>query len=122
MTAAYVSLVPLYLFRPDYLAVLVTGAVCFSIVFWIVYRTPFGRAMRAVAERPEAAQILERPLHEDHRRACGGAERRLLDEPPAGMGESDVLRLLDDVRRLRERGTTIFLIEHRTHHAVQRSR
>jgi branched-subunit amino acid ABC-type transport system permease component len=47
-----------FLIRPDYVAVLVTGAVCFAIVFWIVYGTPFGRAMRAVAERPEAAQIL----------------------------------------------------------------
>ena len=44
--------------RTDYLAVLVTGALCFAVVFWIVYRTRFGRAMRAVAERPEAAQIL----------------------------------------------------------------
>jgi branched-subunit amino acid ABC-type transport system permease component len=47
-----------FLVRTDYLAVLVAGAVCFAIVFWVIYRTPFGRAMRAVAERPEAAQIL----------------------------------------------------------------
>ena len=47
-----------FLVRPDYLAVLVAGAVCFAVVFWIVYRTAFGRAMRAVAERPDAAQIL----------------------------------------------------------------
>jgi branched-chain amino acid transport system permease protein len=47
-----------FLVRPDYLAVLIAGAVCFTIVFWIIHRTRFGRAMRAVAERPEAAQIL----------------------------------------------------------------
>jgi branched-subunit amino acid ABC-type transport system permease component len=47
-----------FLIRPDYLAVLVVGAVCFTVVFWIIHWTRFGRAMRAVAERPEAAQIL----------------------------------------------------------------
>jgi branched-chain amino acid transport system permease protein len=47
-----------FLIRPDYLAVLIAGALCFSVVFWIIHRTRFGRAMRAVAERPEAAQIL----------------------------------------------------------------
>ncbi|MGH7389744.1 MAG: branched-chain amino acid ABC transporter permease [Candidatus Rokuibacteriota bacterium] len=47
-----------FLVRPDYLAVLVVGAVCFALVFWIIHGTRFGRGMRAVAERPEAAQIL----------------------------------------------------------------
>jgi branched-subunit amino acid ABC-type transport system permease component len=47
-----------FLIRPDYVAVLVAGAVCFIAVFWIIHWTRFGRAMRAVAERPEAAQIL----------------------------------------------------------------
>jgi len=47
-----------FLIRPDYLAVLIVGAACFAIVFWIIHGTRFGRAMRAVAERPEAAQIL----------------------------------------------------------------
>jgi branched-subunit amino acid ABC-type transport system permease component len=47
-----------FLIRPDYLAVLVAGIVCFALIFLLIYRTGFGRAMRAVAERPEAAQIL----------------------------------------------------------------
>ncbi len=47
-----------FLIRPDYLAVLIVGAACFALVFWIIHGTRFGRAMRAVAERPEAAQIL----------------------------------------------------------------
>ncbi len=47
-----------FLVRADYLAVLVAGAVCFALVFWLIHGTRFGRAMRAVAERPEAAQIL----------------------------------------------------------------
>ncbi|MBI1846379.1 MAG: branched-chain amino acid ABC transporter permease [Candidatus Rokubacteria bacterium] len=47
-----------FLVRPDYLAVLVAGVLCFTLIFLLLYKTRLGRAMRAVAERPEAAQIL----------------------------------------------------------------
>ena len=47
-----------FLIRPDYLAILVVSVVSFSAIFYLLYRTRFGRAMRAVAERPDAAQIL----------------------------------------------------------------
>jgi branched-chain amino acid transport system permease protein len=47
-----------FLVRTDYLAVAVVGIVCFVAIFWIIHRTRLGLAMRAVAERPEAAQIL----------------------------------------------------------------
>ena len=47
-----------FLVRPDYVAVLVAGIACFALIFLLLYKTRFGRAMRAVAERPEAAQIL----------------------------------------------------------------
>jgi branched-subunit amino acid ABC-type transport system permease component len=47
-----------YLLRRDYLAVLIAGVLCFGLIFLLLYKTRFGRAMRAVAERPEAAQIL----------------------------------------------------------------
>ncbi|PYN94061.1 MAG: hypothetical protein DMD91_28805 [Candidatus Rokuibacteriota bacterium] len=47
-----------FLVRRDYLAVLVAGVICFALIFLLIYKTRFGRAMRAVAERPEAAQIL----------------------------------------------------------------
>jgi branched-chain amino acid transport system permease protein len=47
-----------FLVRPDYLAVLVAGVICFGLIFLLIYKTRFGLAMRAVAERPEAAQIL----------------------------------------------------------------
>ena len=47
-----------FLVRPDYVAVLVAGIACFALLFLLLYKTRFGRAMRAVAERPEAAQIL----------------------------------------------------------------
>ena len=36
----------------------------------------------------------------------------LLDEPAAGMGALELERLTQDIRRLRELGATIFLIEH----------
>ena len=36
----------------------------------------------------------------------------LLDEPAAGMSAAELGRLMADIRGLRERGTTIFLIEH----------
>ncbi len=36
----------------------------------------------------------------------------LLDEPAAGMSTDELGRLMADVRQLRSRGTTIFLIEH----------
>jgi branched-chain amino acid transport system permease protein len=47
-----------FLIRPDYLAILVVSLASFSAIFYLLHRTRFGRAMRAVAERPEAAQIL----------------------------------------------------------------
>ena len=47
-----------FLIRPDYLAILVVSLVSFSAIFYLLHKTRFGRAMRAVAERPEAAQIL----------------------------------------------------------------
>jgi branched-chain amino acid transport system ATP-binding protein len=36
----------------------------------------------------------------------------LLDEPAAGMGAIELERLMDDIRRLRQLGKSIFLIEH----------
>lgn len=47
-----------FLVRTDYLAVMVAGVICFALLFLLIHKTRFGRAMRAVAERPEAAQIL----------------------------------------------------------------
>ena len=36
----------------------------------------------------------------------------LLDEPAAGMGSTELARLMGDIRQLRTRGKTIFIIEH----------
>jgi branched-chain amino acid transport system ATP-binding protein len=47
------------------------------------------------------------------RALAGDPALLLLDEPAAGMSAADVERLMDDVRHLRERGKTVFLIEHK---------
>ncbi|HYF61130.1 MAG TPA: ABC transporter ATP-binding protein [Burkholderiaceae bacterium] len=36
----------------------------------------------------------------------------LLDEPAAGMNESETRELTDDIRLIREQGVTVFLVEH----------
>ena len=36
----------------------------------------------------------------------------LLDEPAAGMNETETARLVQDVRRIRDAGVTVFLVEH----------
>jgi len=39
-------------------------------------------------------------------------ELLILDEPAAGLAQPDVLRLLEIIRRVRQRGITTVLIEH----------
>ena len=36
----------------------------------------------------------------------------LLDEPAAGMNESETVQLMELIRRIRDRGVTVLLIEH----------
>jgi branched-chain amino acid transport system ATP-binding protein len=47
------------------------------------------------------------------RALAGDPALLMLDEPAAGMGTAEVGRLMEDIRRLRERGKTVFLIEHK---------
>jgi branched-chain amino acid transport system permease protein len=47
-----------FLVRPDYLAILGAGICLVTLLYLLVHRTTFGRAMRAVAENPGAAQLL----------------------------------------------------------------
>jgi ABC-type branched-subunit amino acid transport system ATPase component len=46
------------------------------------------------------------------RALAGDPALLLLDEPAAGMGAAELERLVDDIRQLRKRGKTVFLIEH----------
>ena len=47
-----------FLVRPDYLAILITGLLSVGLLYLLVNRTSFGRAMRAVAENPAVSQLL----------------------------------------------------------------
>jgi branched-chain amino acid transport system permease protein len=47
-----------FLIRPDYFAMLTTGVILLVLLYLLINRTRFGRAMRAVAENPAAAQLL----------------------------------------------------------------
>lgn len=47
-----------FLVRPDYLAIFITGLIAVLLLYLLVNRTSFGRAMRAVAENPAVAQLL----------------------------------------------------------------
>ena len=44
--------------------------------------------------------------------AASGAEMLMLDEPAAGLNAADILQLGVDLRRLRDTGCTIWLVEH----------
>jgi branched-chain amino acid transport system permease protein len=47
-----------FLIRPDYLAMLLAGVILVLLLYVLVDRTRFGRAMRAVAENPAVARLL----------------------------------------------------------------
>jgi branched-subunit amino acid ABC-type transport system permease component len=47
-----------FLVRPDYLAILGAGVCLVTLLYLVIHRTSFGRAIRAVAENPAAAQLL----------------------------------------------------------------
>jgi len=98
---------------------------------WVALRhTPRGRdGTRSEAERVEALLELAglAPKRDELVENLNFGERRrlemaralatdpvllLLDEPAAGMGQLELERLDQDIRRLRELGKTIFLIEH----------
>src|SRR5436190_1117090 len=98
---------------------------------WVALRhTPRGRdGTRSEAERVEALLELAglAPKRDELVENLNFGERRrlemaralatdpvllLLDEPAAGMGQLELERLNQDIRRLRELGKTIFLIEH----------
>jgi ABC-type branched-subunit amino acid transport system ATPase component len=69
--------------------------------------------------RARAGELVENLNFGEQRRLelaralAGNPSLLLLDEPAAGMGAAEVERLVEDIRRLRARGKTIFLIEHK---------
>jgi branched-chain amino acid transport system ATP-binding protein len=46
------------------------------------------------------------------RALMGRPEFALLDEPAAGMNEGETVRLVEDIRRIRDAGVTVLLVEH----------
>lgn len=46
------------------------------------------------------------------RALMGRPEFALLDEPAAGMNEGETVQLVEDVRRIRDAGVTVLLVEH----------
>ncbi len=47
-----------YFFRPDYLTMLIMGAGATLLLYFLIYKTRFGMAMRSIAENPPAATLL----------------------------------------------------------------
>lgn len=47
-----------YSFRPDYLTMLLMGAASTLLLYFIIYKSRFGMAMRSIAENPPAATLL----------------------------------------------------------------
>ena len=97
---------------------------------WVAHRaTGDARGRRAEQSRVEQVLAFTRLLEKRDQLAGNlnfGEQRRLelaralateptmllLDEPAAGMNYSEIQELIDDVRKMRQAGKTIFLIEH----------
>ncbi len=47
-----------FYFRPDYLTMLIMGAASTVLLYFLIYKTRFGMAMRSIAENPPAATLL----------------------------------------------------------------
>lgn len=57
LTIGALTVGPFYV-RGDYLALFLAGLVLMALVHFLVFRTPFGRKVRAVAENPAAARVI----------------------------------------------------------------
>ncbi len=66
-----------------------------------------------LAEEPaENLPMGERHLLEIARALASGPRLLLLDEPAAGLNDDETLRLADTVRKIRDEGVTVLLVEH----------
>ncbi|MBI4179461.1 ABC transporter ATP-binding protein [bacterium] len=90
--------------------------------FWAEERAAAAEAMKLLNFFPELAemelQIVKNLSYANRRRveilrALAARPRlMLLDEPAAGMNATEAAKLMKDIRRIRDRGVTVLLIEH----------
>ena len=66
----------------------------------------------AAAELAENLPMGQRHLLEIARALAAGPQLLLLDEPAAGLNDDETLRLVDTVRKIRDEGVTVLLVEH----------
>jgi ABC-type branched-subunit amino acid transport system ATPase component len=90
-------------------------------LFWREHREAEERAMemlRFVGLEPEAHRLAENLAYGLQRRLeiaralAMKPQLLLLDEPAAGMNPAETVELMQLIQRIRERGITVFLIEH----------
>jgi branched-chain amino acid transport system ATP-binding protein len=77
-----------------------------------------GEALRRVGLDHAAGELAENlPMGERHlleiaRALASGPQLLLLDEPAAGLNDDETRRLTDTVRKIRDEGVTVLLVEH----------
>jgi branched-chain amino acid transport system ATP-binding protein len=64
------------------------------------------------AEPAENLPMGERHLLEIARALASGPQLLLLDEPAAGLNDEETMRLAETVRKIRDEGVTVLLVEH----------
>jgi len=68
--------------------------------------------MRRANEPASGIPLGEQKLLEVARALATDPQLLLLDEPAAGLNETEVLRIAETIRKIRESGTTVLLVEH----------
>jgi branched-chain amino acid transport system ATP-binding protein len=68
--------------------------------------------MQKANEPASGLPLGEQKLLEVARALATGPELILLDEPAAGLNETEMLRIAEIIRKIRDRGITVLLVEH----------